>query len=111
MPVVLLQPGVHVEQVVLLRPQHAGERLAVDAAFVFGELQRRDPLIELVGLHQAGRHRLLEAGPEGIGAAAARRQPGPNDFEPPAGTSSTQCAAALVPVRSGLTAPVSPVTT
>ena len=37
MRLVLLEPGVDVEEVVLLRPEHPGERLAVDAPLVLGQ--------------------------------------------------------------------------
>jgi hypothetical protein len=37
MGVVLFEPRVEVEVVILLRPQHARERLTMDAAFVLAE--------------------------------------------------------------------------
>jgi hypothetical protein len=61
MRLVLLQPPVEVEVVVLLRPQHPREGLAVDAALVFAQRAGRDPFVELVGVGHALPQRLLES--------------------------------------------------
>ena len=47
---VLGQPPLEVEVVELLAPQHAGQRLPVDAPLVFVQRRRRDPRVELVGV-------------------------------------------------------------
>ena len=78
MAAVLAQPALEVEVVVLLAPQHAGQRLAVDATLILGERPRRDPLVELVGVGDAAREDLLEIaegirGPVGRQAQADRR--------------------------------------
>ena len=84
MRVVLLQPPVQVEVVVLLRPEHAREGLAVDPALVLAERAGRDPVVELLGVEQPLTERLLErrsqwsgrralGQPELDGLAAARR--------------------------------------
>ena len=70
MRLVLLQPAVEVEVVVLLRPEHPGERLAVDAALVLAERARRDALVELVGVGEPLPERRLER------RAERRRPPG-----------------------------------
>jgi hypothetical protein len=109
MGLVLLEPAVEVEVVVLLRPQHPGEGLAVDAALVFAQRAGRDPVVELVGVGHALSQRLLESRaelpsrgrPRGRGEA---RRPGSR----PAGTSRMYRAAAFVPVFAGLTASLSP---
>src|SRR5206468_10613126 len=50
----LLQPLVQIEVVILLAPEHPGQRLAVYAAFILGERTRGDPIIELVRIREAG---------------------------------------------------------
>ncbi len=60
MRLVLLQPAVEVEVVVLLRPEHPRERLAVDPPLVLAERAGRDPLVELVGVEEPLPERLLE---------------------------------------------------
>ena len=57
---VLGQPLLQVEVVELLAPQHPGERLAMDAALVFGQRRRRDARVELVRVRQAIGKRLVE---------------------------------------------------
>ena len=64
MRLVLLEPRVQIEQVVLLRPEHPGERLPVDAPFVLGQRARRDPVVELVGVGQPRREGRVEVRPE-----------------------------------------------
>jgi len=82
---VLLQPPVHVEVVVLLRPEHPGERLPVHAAFVLAHRRRGDPIVELVGLGQPLLKDVVER-PERI-ATGAGGQPQAHDLTPAAGTS------------------------
>ena len=48
--VITLQPQVDVEDIVLLRPHHAGEGLALNAALVFRSALRMDHFVELVRL-------------------------------------------------------------
>ena len=50
--VVLRQPAIEVEVVVLLRPEHSGQRLADHPVLVLAEHVRRDAVVELVGLAQ-----------------------------------------------------------
>jgi hypothetical protein len=54
MDVMLLQPLVEIEEVVLLAPQHRGQRLTHHRQFRRGGRRRRDRRIELVGLGNAG---------------------------------------------------------
>ncbi len=70
MCVVLLQPPVQVEVVELLRPEHAGERLAVYAALVLAERARRDPVVELVGIEDPLAEGVLEVGAERLARRA-----------------------------------------
>ena len=49
----LLQPTVEIEVVVLLAPQHSGQRLAVHATFVLAQRARGDPVIKLVRVSEA----------------------------------------------------------
>ena len=86
MRVVLLEPAVDVEEVELLAPQHAGQRLAVDPALVLVQGGRRDPVVELVGLGEAAAKVASNPRPKASSASAAveRRR-----MTPPAGTSST----------------------
>ena len=58
--IVLLEPGVHVEQVILLPPEHAGERLPVHPSLVLGQRRGRDPLVELVGVGETRTKRRVE---------------------------------------------------
>jgi hypothetical protein len=60
MTVVLLQPSIQIEVVVLLAPQHAGQRLAMHPALIVGQRRRRDPLVEFVGVSDPALERLLE---------------------------------------------------
>ena len=81
MRVVLLQPAVDVEVVELLRPEHAGEGLPVDAAFVLAERRRRNPIVELVGIGEAVLADLLEGLAERL-ALGPGGEPQPHDFAP-----------------------------
>ena len=65
MALVLLQPSLQIEVVVLLAPQHARQRLAVHPALIFVQRGRRDPLVEFVGVGDPAFEHLLEAA-EGI---------------------------------------------
>ena len=65
MTLVLLEPSIHIEVVVLLAPQHARQRLAVHPALVLAQRLRRDPLVELVGVGDPALECLLEAA-EGV---------------------------------------------
>ena len=57
----LLQPLVQIEVVILLAPEHPGQRLAVYAAFILGERTRGDPIIELVRIREAGDECLVKS--------------------------------------------------
>jgi hypothetical protein len=57
---VALKPAVHHVAVVLLAPQHAGKRLALDVAHVVGHLERRHARVERVRFLLA----LIESGVE-----------------------------------------------
>jgi hypothetical protein len=61
MGLVLAQPHVEVEVVGLLRPQHAGQRLAHDRGGVVADRRGRDRRVELVGLGAAGLDDRVEA--------------------------------------------------
>ena len=63
--VVLLEPLVDVEQVVLLAPQHAGQRLTEDQSLVVSERGRRHASVELIGLRSAGGERRVEVRAKG----------------------------------------------
>ena len=62
--IVLLEPGVHVEQVVLLGPEHPREGLPVDPSLVLAQRGGGDPLVELVGVGEARGNYRVEALPE-----------------------------------------------
>ena len=75
MRVVLLEPAIGVEGVVLLRPQHAGERLAHDECLVGGGRRRRDRGVEDIGLADPVREDAVEraeARTRGVGTAEAK---------------------------------------
>ena len=74
---VLLQPPVEVEVVVLLRPEHPREGLSVHPALVLAERSGRDPLVELVGVEEPLPERLLERCPELL----ARGPPGQAELD------------------------------
>jgi hypothetical protein len=57
---VLAQPTVHVVLVVLLAPEHAGQRLPHHHRLVSVQRRRNDRRVELIGLAAAGAHHLLE---------------------------------------------------
>ncbi len=109
---VLLQPAVDVEVVVLLRPEHPGERLAVDPALVLAERAGRDPLVELVGVGEPLPERLLEGRAEGrsAGRAVGEAELDELDTRPPArrGRSAPRPSSRSSP---GSPRPVSPATT
>ena len=53
---VLLEPFVHVEEEILLGPEHPGQRLAHDQGLIFADAFRGDGFVELIGLALAGLH-------------------------------------------------------
>ena len=65
MCVVLVEPAIDVEQVVLLGPQHPGERLPMDPPLVLGEGPGGNPVVELVGIGDPRREAVVELLPEG----------------------------------------------
>src|ERR1700752_2261880 len=69
MCVMLGQPVVEIEVIVLLAPQHAGQSLAHDARFVFAGGGGRDRGVESVRLLQARGYGRIERGAEGLAAA------------------------------------------
>ena len=97
MRLVLLEPRVHVKEVVLFPPEHPGERLPVDPPFVLAQRRGRDPVVELVGVGQPRGNRRVEAfaergrrgglGRSSVGGRADNRRR--TTAEPPAGTSRT----------------------
>ena len=66
MSLMLLQPPVQVEVVVLFAPQHPGQCLAVHTPFVFAQRRWSNPIVELVRLCKASRQCLIECN-EGVG--------------------------------------------
>ena len=72
----LLEPGVHVEEVVLLRPEHARQRLPVDPSLVLAQRGGGDPLVELVGVGEARGDGRIEALPERRGGRLRRTAAG-----------------------------------
>jgi hypothetical protein len=68
-PRIALQPRPHDVLVELLRPQRPGQRLAHDAAFVFGQVVRHDCRVEPIGLVAApvedGAELVVQAGTRG----------------------------------------------
>ena len=58
--VVLLQPAVEIEEVVLLAPQHRGQCLAHHGCLVRSRLRRRDRGVELVGLGDPRREQAVD---------------------------------------------------
>ena len=75
---VLVQPFVQIEVVVLLAPEHSGERLAMHAALVLTQCFWGDPLVEFVRVRQAGLEYLLKIA-EGI-RRGLRAEPQPHYF-------------------------------
>ncbi len=67
-----LEPFVHVEEEILLAPEHPGQRLAHDEGLIFADTFRSYGLVELIGLALTGLHDFSEA-LEGI-AHGRRRQ-------------------------------------
>ena len=65
MTLVLLQPLIQIEVVVLLAPEHARQRLAVHPAFIFVQRLRRNPIVEFVSVGDPAFEYLLETA-EGI---------------------------------------------
>ena len=65
--VVLLQPPITIEVIVLFGPEHAGDGLAHHVGCVRGDGRRGDGTVELVRLLQAGREGLRKCRPEGDG--------------------------------------------
>ena len=49
-----LEPYVHVEEEILLGPEHSGQRLAHDEGFIFADTGRGDGFVELVRLAAGG---------------------------------------------------------
>jgi hypothetical protein len=70
------QPALDVERVVLLRPEHAGQRLAADQPLVVGQVTGEHLGVELVGLPLPLGDHLVEAG-ERIGPGIGVGQPEP----------------------------------
>ena len=55
-----IEPFVHVEEEVLLGPQHPSQRLTHDKRFIFADAGWGYGFVELVGLAPAGLHDLRE---------------------------------------------------
>ena len=60
MTLVLAQPLLQVEVVVLLAPQQSRERLTMHPALIFGQRTGRNPLVEFISVSDAAREGLLE---------------------------------------------------
>src|SRR5688572_9499482 len=109
MALMLGEPPLQIEVVELLAPQHAGQRLAMDAPLILVQRRGRDSLVELVRLVEALGERLVEclersghvprgqAQADGLLAAARHLDVVVRD--------------ALVPTRRGFTASRRPATT
>ena len=67
--VMLLEPVVDVEEVELLGPQHAGQRLAHHVGRIATHRRRRDRLVELIGLAQPAGEEVVEVRAERLGLA------------------------------------------
>ena len=78
MSLMLVQPFVEIEIVVLLAPQHSGQRLAVHATFVLAQRTRGDPIVEFVRISETGGEYLVKCA-EWIGRRF-RTQPQPHDL-------------------------------
>ena len=116
---VAVEPAGHVVAVVLLAPEHPGERLAHDQLFLVGASVSSEVLVELVCLGLTLAHQRLERLAEQVArlafdpvvASACRRRAwravrwsrNLTSADPPAGTVRTYQAAAFVPVQLGLT--------
>ena len=71
---IAVEPALDHVAVVLLAPQHAGERLALHVAHVVGNVERRDALVERVGLRlPRARTSRRTARPNGCAQRARRR--------------------------------------
>ena len=66
MALVLAQPVLQIEVVVLLAPQHSRQRLAMHPALIFGQRVGRDPLVEFVGIGDPALEYLLEIRRRGL---------------------------------------------
>ena len=55
------EPFVHVEEEILLAPEHPGQRLAHDEGLIFADTVRGDGFVELIGLALAGLHDFSKA--------------------------------------------------
>jgi hypothetical protein len=60
MSLMFIQPPVKIEVVILLAPQHSGQRLTMHAAFVFTQRRWSDALIKFVGIGQPRRECLVK---------------------------------------------------
>src|SRR5271155_5605716 len=60
MRIVLVEPFIEIEIVILLGPQHSGERLPVNAALVFAQAGWSDALVKLVRIGETGVEGLIE---------------------------------------------------
>jgi hypothetical protein len=70
---VLLEPAGEVEQVVLLRPDHPGHRLPLDASLVLRQRRRRDGLVEEVRLAPPCSEHRVEVSAEDVAAERLHR--------------------------------------
>jgi hypothetical protein len=71
------QPALHVVRVVLLAPQHPGERLPDDPALLFGHLRMGQARVELVRLGLAPVDQLVELRRDGVRTEVGVGQPQP----------------------------------
>ena len=87
---IAVEPALDHVAVVLLVPQHAGERLPLHVAHVVGQRERRDALVERVGLLPRSAKSVVEVGPEnGCRRSASLLQPQRAPRSRPAPTART----------------------
>ncbi len=79
-PAVFRQPDVPVELVVLLGPEHAGQRLAADHPLVAAEIDGQYVGVELVRLGPAGVHHVVEVVERVPGLSLSQPHPDPVAF-------------------------------
>ena len=102
--IVAIEPNVHVEEVELLAPQHAGERLALHELLVGARLRRMDGGVEFVGFRRRWSDDLLPHRLSGSVNGRRRQAQGQDDRTPPLEPWRRSADAAFVPMPAGLTA-------
>jgi hypothetical protein len=72
---VLAQPALEIEVVVLLAPQHARQRLAMHPALILGQRSGRNPRVEFVGVGDAALEGAFEAAERIVQLCGRQTQP------------------------------------